>query len=86
MDGETIEITMADGLGGEASSLVTSLAAREAEMVLCPSCEDMRMLIREDHPTGRCPVCRHVVRSALALGTESKEAWDSMDDEEKPDV
>ncbi|WP_302083524.1 hypothetical protein [Salinibaculum rarum] len=86
VDGETVEVTMAEGLGGHASKLLTRRAATKSDMTLCPKCEDMRLLVDDGEPIGYCPVCGHRIQSMLALGTQSKGDWDNMDDEVKPDV
>lgn len=86
VEGETVKVTMADGLGAQASKLVSRMAATHGSMTLCPKCEDMRLLIDDGDVIGKCPVCGHHPRSMLALGTQSKSDWDNFPEEEKPDV
>lgn len=86
VQGKTVKVTTPDGLGAHASKLVTRNTTTRSSMTLCPKCEDMRLLIEDGSVIGRCPVCGHQPKSMLALGTQSKEGWDGMDDDVKPDI
>lgn len=78
VSGKTVRVTATDTLGHP--RLYSPQTAVTEEEIICPKCDDTRMLIKSPGETsGHCPVCGHEVVSALALGTSDQEEWEGFE-------